>query len=65
MNEIKKAIIEVVLFGTYNYSGVIKRNRMMTFKSKTVPFILVKMVVIIVLRSLNGKDSEWLDIKTG
>jgi hypothetical protein len=65
MNEIEKAILEVMLFGTYNYSGVIKQNRMMTLKSSTVPFILVNMVVIIVFRSLGGKDSEWLDMKIG
>jgi len=37
----------------------------MTLQSNTVPFILVNMVVIIVLRSLGGKDSEWLDMKSG
>jgi hypothetical protein len=65
MNEIEKAILEVALFGTYNYSNVIKHNWMMTFKSSTVPFTLVNMVVITVLRSLGGKDSEWLDMKIG
>jgi len=58
MNETVKAILEVVLFGTYNYSGVIKHNGMMTLKSNIVLFILVNMVVIILLRSLGGKDSE-------
>jgi len=38
---------------------------MMTLKSNTVPFIVVNMVVIIVLMSLGGKDSEWLDMKIG
>jgi hypothetical protein len=65
MNEIEKAILEVVLLRTYNYFGVIKHNGMITLKSNTVPFILVNMVVIIVLRSLGGKDTEWLDMKIG
>jgi len=66
MNETVKAVLEVVLFGTYNYSGVIKHNRLMTLKKvEHCTFIVVNMVVIIVLRSLGGKDSEWLDMKIG
>jgi hypothetical protein len=65
MNEIEKAILQVVLFRTYNYSVVIKHNGMMPLKSNTVPFSLVNMVVIIVLRTLGGKDFEWLDMKNG
>jgi hypothetical protein len=37
----------------------------MTLKSNTVPFILVNTVVIILLRSLGEKGSEWLDMKIG